>query len=119
MNPADLIIDLRDLLRRFGRVAIREAVNGIRRKPTLAPYLSSCVSGMRASLRFPVDGKELTSSDALNLLTDRDPETRRKAGLALSVRCSAKGKASLSPPISRVRAVTVRPPIASTMPLSA
>jgi oligoendopeptidase F len=37
-----------------------------------------------ASLRFPVDGKELTSSDALNLLTDRDAETRRKAGMALS-----------------------------------
>jgi oligoendopeptidase F len=37
-----------------------------------------------AALRFPVDGKELTSSDALNLLTDRDAETRRKAALALS-----------------------------------
>ena len=37
-----------------------------------------------AALRFPVDGKELTSSDALNLLTDRDAETRRKAGLALT-----------------------------------
>jgi oligoendopeptidase F len=36
------------------------------------------------ALRFPVDGKELTSSDALNLLTDREAETRRKAGLALS-----------------------------------
>ncbi len=35
-----------------------------------------------AALRFPVDGKELTSSDALNLLTDRDGETRRKAGQA-------------------------------------
>ena len=37
-----------------------------------------------AALRFPVDGKELTSSDALNLLTDRDAKTRRKAALALS-----------------------------------
>jgi oligoendopeptidase F len=37
-----------------------------------------------AALRFPVDGKELTSSDALNLLTDRDADTRRKAGAALS-----------------------------------
>jgi oligoendopeptidase F len=37
-----------------------------------------------AALRFPVDGKELSSSDALNLLTDRDAETRRKAGLALT-----------------------------------
>ncbi len=37
-----------------------------------------------AALRFPVDGKELTSSDALNLLTDPDGETRRKAGQALS-----------------------------------
>lgn len=37
-----------------------------------------------AALRFPVDGKELTSSDALNLLTDRDGETRRKAGQAVA-----------------------------------
>ncbi len=37
-----------------------------------------------ATLRFPVGGKELTSSDALNLLTDRNGETRRKAGEALS-----------------------------------
>src|SRR5206468_7052598 len=37
-----------------------------------------------AALRFPVDGKELTSSEVLNLLTDRDGETRRKAGLALT-----------------------------------
>ena len=36
-----------------------------------------------ASLRFSIDGKELTSSDTLNLLTDRDAETRRKAALAL------------------------------------
>ncbi len=37
-----------------------------------------------AALRFPVEGKELTSSDALNLLTDRDAEIRRKAGQALA-----------------------------------
>ncbi len=37
-----------------------------------------------AALRFPVDGKELTSSEVLNLLSDRDPETRRKAGKSLA-----------------------------------
>jgi oligoendopeptidase F len=36
-----------------------------------------------AALRFSIDGKELTSSEVLNLLTDRDAETRRKAALAL------------------------------------
>lgn len=42
-------------VRRLGRVALREALNGIRRKPSLGPYLSSCLDGMRASMRYPVD----------------------------------------------------------------
>ena len=37
-----------------------------------------------ASLRFPVDGKELTSSEVLNLLSDRNPETRRSAAKSLA-----------------------------------
>jgi oligoendopeptidase F len=37
-----------------------------------------------AALRFPVDGRELTSSEVLNLLSDRNPETRRKAGKSLA-----------------------------------
>jgi oligoendopeptidase F len=37
-----------------------------------------------ASLRFPVDGKDLTSSEVLNLLSDRNGETRRKAGKSLA-----------------------------------
>jgi len=32
-----------------------------------------------AALRFPLDGKELTSAEALHLLSDRDGEVRRKA----------------------------------------
>jgi oligoendopeptidase F len=37
-----------------------------------------------AHLRFPVDGKALTSNEVLNLLTDRDRETRKKAAKSLS-----------------------------------
>ncbi len=37
-----------------------------------------------AALRFPVDGKEVTSSEVLNLLSDRNPQTRRSAGKALA-----------------------------------
>ena len=37
-----------------------------------------------ADLRFPVGGKDLTGSEALNLLTDRDGSVRREAGHALS-----------------------------------
>jgi oligoendopeptidase F len=37
-----------------------------------------------ASLRFPVDGKELTSSEVLNLLSDRNPELRHKAAKSLA-----------------------------------
>ncbi|HVJ41478.1 MAG TPA: M3 family oligoendopeptidase [Dongiaceae bacterium] len=37
-----------------------------------------------ADLRFDVDGKSLTSNEALNLLTDRDPTKRRSAAAAIS-----------------------------------
>ncbi len=37
-----------------------------------------------ASLRFPFDGRELTSAEALNLLSDRDPEVRRRAAASLT-----------------------------------
>ncbi len=43
------------LLRRTGRLAIREALNGIRRKPSMAIYLRSVFDGIRQSLQFPVD----------------------------------------------------------------
>lgn len=43
------------LLRRFGRLAVREALNGIRHKPSMAPYLWSAFAGMRECLHFPVD----------------------------------------------------------------
>lgn len=36
-----------------------------------------------AHLRFPVDGKELTSAEVLNLLSDRRRDKREEAGLAL------------------------------------
>jgi oligoendopeptidase F len=36
-----------------------------------------------AHLRFPIDGKELTSNEVLNLLTDRDGATRKKAAKSL------------------------------------
>jgi oligoendopeptidase F len=36
-----------------------------------------------ASLRFPIDGKELTSAEALHLLSDRDPDKRKRAAKAL------------------------------------
>jgi oligoendopeptidase F len=36
-----------------------------------------------ASLRFPVDGKELTSAEAFDLMTDRDPVMREKAAKSL------------------------------------
>jgi len=36
-----------------------------------------------ADLRFPIGGKELTETEALDLLSDRDPETRREAGLVI------------------------------------
>jgi oligoendopeptidase F len=37
-----------------------------------------------ASLRFPVDGKQLTCNEVLNLLTDRDGALRRKAAKSLA-----------------------------------
>ncbi len=36
-----------------------------------------------ADLRFPVDSRDLTLADVLNLLSDRDPKLREKAGKAL------------------------------------
>jgi oligoendopeptidase F len=36
-----------------------------------------------ADLRFPIRGKELTEAEALDLLSDSDPEVRRKAALAI------------------------------------
>ncbi len=36
-----------------------------------------------AGLRFPFRGKELTESEVLDLLSDRDPEVRREAALAI------------------------------------
>jgi len=36
-----------------------------------------------ADLRFPIGGKELTEAEALDLLSDRDPEIRREAALAV------------------------------------
>ncbi|HYZ41637.1 MAG TPA: M3 family oligoendopeptidase, partial [Stellaceae bacterium] len=36
-----------------------------------------------AALRFPIRGKELTEAEALDLLSDNDPEVRREAGLTI------------------------------------
>jgi oligoendopeptidase F len=36
-----------------------------------------------ADLRFPIRGKELTEAEALDLLSDRDPEIRREAALVI------------------------------------
>ena len=36
-----------------------------------------------ADLKFPIGGKELTEAEALNLLSDRDPEIRREAALVI------------------------------------
>jgi glycosyltransferase involved in cell wall biosynthesis len=46
------------LVRRLGRIATREALNSVRRRPSLAPYLWSAFAGMRAGLRFPVDRRQ-------------------------------------------------------------
>jgi glycosyltransferase involved in cell wall biosynthesis len=43
------------LVRRLGRLAVREALNGIRRRPSLAVYLRSCLEGIRLSTQFAVD----------------------------------------------------------------
>jgi oligoendopeptidase F len=37
-----------------------------------------------AGLRFPVDGKDLTNNEVLNLLTDKDGATRKKAAKSLA-----------------------------------
>jgi glycosyltransferase involved in cell wall biosynthesis len=44
--------------RRFGYALIREALNGIRRKPSLKLYIGSAFEGMRASLRYGVDRQQ-------------------------------------------------------------
>ena len=36
-----------------------------------------------AGLRFPIDGKELSSAEALHLLSDRDPDKRKRAAKAI------------------------------------
>jgi GT2 family glycosyltransferase len=45
------------LLRRLTYTAVREALNalGVRRRPSAAVYLRSCLEGIRESLRYPVD----------------------------------------------------------------
>ncbi|HEX2034415.1 MAG TPA: glycosyltransferase family A protein [Chloroflexota bacterium] len=43
------------LLRRLGRLVVREALNGIRRKPSHLVYLRSCLQGILESRRFAVD----------------------------------------------------------------
>jgi len=43
------------LARQLGRVAAREALNPIRRKPSMSAYLRATVDGMREGFRFPVD----------------------------------------------------------------
>jgi GT2 family glycosyltransferase len=45
-------------VRRFGRVLAREALNGVRRKPSLSLYLTSAFDGMRASLSYGVDRQQ-------------------------------------------------------------
>jgi glycosyltransferase involved in cell wall biosynthesis len=45
------------LARRIARIAIREAVNGVRRRPSMATYLRACFQGMRASATYPIDRK--------------------------------------------------------------
>jgi GT2 family glycosyltransferase len=49
---------LRLLVQRMGKLLIREALNPIRRKPNNRVYLRSCLSGIRASMRFPVDRQQ-------------------------------------------------------------
>jgi glycosyltransferase involved in cell wall biosynthesis len=48
---------LRLLFGRIARIAAREALSasGLRRRPSLAAYLSACFAGIRESLRYPVD----------------------------------------------------------------
>ena len=45
-------------VRRLGKIAGREAVNRIRRKPSLGLYLTSAFEGMRAGWRYPVDRQQ-------------------------------------------------------------
>jgi glycosyltransferase involved in cell wall biosynthesis len=46
------------LVRRLGRLAMREALNGFRRQPSLSIYLRSCLTGIRESLRYPVNRRQ-------------------------------------------------------------
>jgi glycosyltransferase involved in cell wall biosynthesis len=46
------------LLRRLGRLAAREALNGVRRKPSMAAYVRSVLDGIRESSRYPVDRRQ-------------------------------------------------------------
>jgi hypothetical protein len=43
------------LARRLARVAMREAVNGIRHRPSMATYLRACIQGMREGATYPID----------------------------------------------------------------
>jgi oligoendopeptidase F len=45
-----------------------------------------------ADLRFPIGGKELTEAEALDLLSDRDPEVRREAGLVIGEALGKNGR---------------------------
>jgi GT2 family glycosyltransferase len=45
------------LVRRLGRLTVRELLNPIRRKPSAAVYLRSCLEGIWESLRYPVDSQ--------------------------------------------------------------
>jgi GT2 family glycosyltransferase len=42
-------------VRRFGYALVREALNGIRRKPSLSLYIGSAFDGMRTGLQYGVD----------------------------------------------------------------
>lgn len=48
------LLALRLLSQRIGKLALREAVNPLRRKASSWPYLRSCFSGIRQSMRFKV-----------------------------------------------------------------
>ena len=46
------------LARRLGRLTVRELLNGVRRRPSAAIYLRSCLIGIRDSLKYPVDRRQ-------------------------------------------------------------
>lgn len=43
------------MIGRLGRLAAREAVNGIRHRPSVGPYLRAAITGVREGFRLPVD----------------------------------------------------------------